>query len=80
MRHSSDKIANKKFVITHTTTTNAHSNLNKKLLCGHGKCKAATKKFSRMPAGSYKLARLGLQMIKYVGYVYDTVIFSLSCQ
>ena len=73
MQHSSDKIVNKKFVITHTTTTNAHSNLNKKLLCGHGKCKAAAKKFVCMPT-------LGLQMIKYVGYVYDIVIFSLSCQ
>ena len=34
---------------------------------GHGKCKAAEKKFACMPAESYKLARLSLQMIKYVG-------------
>jgi len=32
-------------------------NLNKKLLRANGRCKAAKKEFTRMPAGSYKFIR-----------------------
>ena len=33
-------------------------NLNQKLLCDNGRCKAANKKFARLSAGSYKLVLL----------------------
>ena len=60
MRHTSDKITNEKFVTAYTDTciyTRA-LNLNQMLLRGNRRCKAAKKKFARVPGGSYKLITL----------------------
>ena len=72
VRHSSDKIANKKFVITYAKTTNAHAEFeNKKLLRANGRCKAAKKELTRLPAESYKF--ISLVQARQIGSAGDEI-------
>ena len=72
MREPSDKIANKNFVTTYATITNARAEFESKNYCvitwiierlsiihgDNGRCKAAKKEFARVAVGSYKFVSL----------------------